>query len=376
MPPASIALVPPPDYAALATPARVLERLAAVVPEIQARAARLDQDGAFPAQDLALLRDLGALEVFGGQSATALELAQALRLVGRANLSLGRLFEGHVNGARLVAWCGDASQRRRLTQDLAHGRLFGVWNTEPAPGVRIRNSAAGLVLQGVKSFASGAGHIHRAVVTARTPAGERRMVLADGADPARADPSGWRVRGMKATASGLYDLTDLPANRETLLGKAGDYEREPRFSAGAWRFAAVQVGGVERILTLVRDHLAAFPDRGNMVHRARFGAAVIAARSAWMWVREGAQRAEDPVAGPDEIALVLMARRAVESAGLEVMETAARLVGTRAFFTDDPIDLACRDLGLYLRQPAPDEALDRAAEAFIARDGWRDDPLW
>jgi hypothetical protein len=103
---------------------------------------------------------------------------------------------------------------------------------------------------------------------------------------------------------------------------------------------------------------------------------VIAARSAWLWVREAACRAEAPDAGADEIALVLMARRVVESAGLEAMEVAARLIGTRAFFTDNPIDLACRDLGLYLRQPVPDQALDRAASAFIAKDAWKDDPLW
>jgi hypothetical protein len=51
-------------------------------------------------------------------------------------------------------------------------------------------------------------------------------------------------------------------------------------------------------------------------------------------------------------------------------------MGTRAFFEDHPIDQACRDLALYLRQPAPDQALDRATAAFIAQDCWRDDPLW
>jgi hypothetical protein len=34
------------------------------------------------------------------------------------------------------------------------------------------------------------------------------------------------------------------------------------------------------------------------------------------------------------------------------------------------------DLAMYLRQPAPDQALDRAAAAFLERDRWSDDPLW
>jgi hypothetical protein len=341
-----------------------------------ARAAALDQQPSFPTEDIAVLRQIGALEVFAGEKATPLEMMEALRLVGRANLSVGRLFEGHINGARLVAWYGDDLQRRRLAEDLENGALYGVWNTEPNPGARIIRGGKGPILAGYKCFASGAGHVDRAVITAVEASGARRMVLVDGADAARADASGWKVRGMKATLSGVYNLSAIPVTRETLLGEAGDYEREPRFSVGAWRFTAVQLGGVERILGLIRDHLVATPGGVHMVQRARFAGAVAATRSAWLWVREAAMRAEAPDAGPDEIALVLMTRGVVERAGLEVMEAAARLVGTRAFFLECPIDLACRDLALYLRQPGPDRALDRAAEAFLERDAWSDDRLW
>lgn len=373
---ASVTVLSAPARAAQSAPAAVLRRLADAVPIIQSRAAELDREPVFPAEDMDLLRQIGALEVFGSSAPKPLELMQALRLVGRANLSLGRLFEGHVNGARLVEWYGEDAQRRRLARDLVDGAVFGVWNTEPAPGVRIVRGASGEVLAGAKSYASGAGAIQRAIVTAIDPSGARRMVLVDGDDPLRADPAAWRVRGMKATLSGLYHLDGLPVDAETLVGGADDYQREPRFSAGAWRFTAVQLGGVERILGLIRNHLVAAPDHGGMVHRARFASAVAATRTAWLWVREAAMRAEAEEAGSDEVALVLMTRGVLERAGLEVMEAAARLVGTRAFFTDHPIDLACRDLALYLRQPAPDQAADRAAQSLLLKDAWREDPLW
>jgi alkylation response protein AidB-like acyl-CoA dehydrogenase len=353
-----------------AGPAEVIARLRGALPEIQSHAADLDARGAFPAEDIALLRDIGALEAFARDEATPRQLMEALRLVGRANLSLGRVFEGHVNGARLVGWYGDARQRRWLDEALGAGRTFGVWNTERAP-VTIDGGA----LRGGKTFATGAGFIDHAIVTATTDGG-RRMVLADARRIERADPASWRVRGMKATVSGTYDLTGLAADTQTLLGAPGDYEGEPRFSAGAWRFTAVQLGGVERIVGLLRDHLAATPAKDDPIQRARFGAVLAAARSAYLWVREAAERAEAADAGADEIALVLMTRGVVERAGLAAMEAAARTVGTRAFFEDHPLDQACRDLALYLRQPVPDQALDRAAAAFIDHDCWRDDPLW
>jgi alkylation response protein AidB-like acyl-CoA dehydrogenase len=371
------ALVERPASVGSARPGAVLAALRAAIPKIQADAAAADAARAFPEADLARLRDIGALRAFADGEASPLELMEALRLTGRANLSLGRIFEGHVNGAALIAAYGDDAQRAQLAVDLAEGRTFGVWNTEPPPGVAIAADAgAPPRLSGAKSYATGAGYIDRAIVTARLPDRRRQMVVVDAGDPSRADPSAWRVRGMRATVSGTYDLTGLPAGDGAALGAPGDYEREPRFSAGAWRFTAVQLGGVERVLGLLRDHLVASPSGEDPIHRARFGEALGAARSAYLWVREAAQRAESADAGDAEIAVVLMTRGVVERAGLAAMEAAARSVGTRAFFEDHPLDQACRDLALYLRQPVPDQALDRAAGAFLRADCWRGDPLW
>lgn len=354
----------------------MIARLRAALPAIQARAPALDASGAYPTEDIALLREINALEAFGGHEISPLDLMEALRLIGRANLSLGRIFEGHVNGARLLAWFGDERQRRGLDDALQSGRVFGVWNTERAPVKIEAHANSGAALRGGKSFATGAGFIDFAVITAIAEDGGRQMIIVPADIAARADPASWRVRGMKSTVSGTYDLTGLPAGPEERLGKPGDYEREPRFSAGAWRFTAVQLGGIERIMTLLRDHLAESPAKTNPIHRARFGEALAATRSAYLWVREAALRAEAPEAGAAEIAFVLMTRGVVERAGLQAMEAAARIVGTRAFFEDHPLDQACRDLALYLRQPVPDQALDRAAAAFIEQDCWRDDPLW
>lgn len=73
------------------------------------------------------------------------------------------------------------------------------------------------------------------------------------------------------------------------LGAPGDYDRDPRFAAGAWRFCAVQLGGVEALLSTVQ---ATIRDavRGDPVQRARFAGACVAMRNAGFWVHEAARR--------------------------------------------------------------------------------------
>ncbi|WP_083672032.1 hypothetical protein [Sphingomonas montana] len=340
-----------------------------------------DTEGTFPAIKMAALRGMGATTAFadvtpGAQTAA---LAEALRLVGGADLGLGRIFEGHVNAAQLVNAYGNAEQRTMLADDLAAGMIFGVWATGPVPEMELvadaQNQGGGWRLVGAKSFATGAGHLDRVLITVRDGQGAKRLVFVDlrGAG-GRADLSGWTVRGMKGTGSGAFDFDGMLVPDAALIGGGDVYETEPRFSGGAWRFTAVQLGGVVALLRHYRNHLVSAKKDGDAIQRARFGVCVVAVRSAALWVDRAAQAAERGDA--DAVPLVLMTRGVVEEAGLATMEAAARAVGTASFFTGNRIDRITRDLGLYLRQPVPDQARDRAAAAWIERDCWGDDRWW
>lgn len=337
-----------------------------------------NSDEGYPAERVARLAEAGALSAFtalDGEAAVR-DLGAALRLVGGADLSLGRIWEGHINAAQLVHAYGDPGQRAALARDLEAGRVFGVWNTEPAPGMRIEPAAGGRRrLSGAKSFATGAGHLDRALITARDGDGAKRMVLVDmaGLDE-RADLSGWRVRGMRGTVSGVFDFDRIEVGEEALIGGPNDYEREPRFTAGAWRFCAVQLGAAEALVRHLRDHLLATGKADDPLQRARFGAAATGVRSAGCWVARAAQIAER--GEDDAVPLALMTRGVVEDACLRAMEAAARGAGTAAFFEGSRIDRISRDLGLYLRQPFPDGARDRAVQAWLQRDRWGEDPWW
>jgi alkylation response protein AidB-like acyl-CoA dehydrogenase len=353
-----------------------------IVQELADLGARYDVAPRFPVESLRVLRVAGyhrrfapvacGGEIFPSAEATSAAMTRALRHVGRGDLSIGRLYEGHVNAMQLFEWYGTGKQHRWLAQALDAGAWFGVWASEPPPGARLSSEPHHLA--GEKMFASGAGGLDYALVTAAMEGSERRLVIVSANEPARTDVSGWRVRGMRASLSGRYSLEDMPVEPAMLLGAPGDYDRDPRFTAGAWRFCAVQLGGIEALMIEVH-HAMRDAAREDPVQRARFADAAVATRSAGFWVAEAAHRfaLEDK----DAVAIARLTRGIVEQAGFTVMEAAARLLGTRSAFDGERADKIIRDLSLYLRQAGPDHARDEAAKALLNHDVWaEDDRLW
>ncbi len=362
-----------------------VERLRRILSEIRGHSGQDDINGTFPAASVTLLARIGLLRAFaspalGGElfdsAADYVDmLFDSLRLIGCASLSLGRLFEGHVNAILLIDRYGSGLQRRWLLEQLSKNSLFGVWNTESQPGVHLVRDRPWR-LEGLKSYASGAGSLDHAVITARLPEGGKQMLIVPLSEQReRADPASWRVSGMRATVSGTHDFSGLATDEGAFLGKPGDYETEPMFTAGAWRFTAVQLGGIEALVSLLREHLRVGTSASDPIHRARFANAVAMERTAFLWVREAARRTE-LLRSSNAVPFVLMTRGVVEDAALAVIEVVQRSVGTRAFFLGNPIDRIMRDLQLYLRQPVPDQARDRAATAWLDADCWDEDRWW
>jgi alkylation response protein AidB-like acyl-CoA dehydrogenase len=181
----------------------------------------------------------------------------------------------------------------------------------------------------------------------------------------RADLSAWRAQGMRASATGTVDFTGLGADRFTPVGAPDDYQAQPHFSGGAWRFLAVQLGGLEALLDAWRGHLVA-TGRGEDAHQlARLGEGVIAAETARLWVARAAAIVGEEGDSDGIIAHVNLARLAVERAGLDLLERAQRSVGLQGFLRDHPLERLTRDLATYLRQPGPDRALTEGARHVL-----------
>ena len=334
-----------------------------------ADAGRYDVDGAYPLDDIAALQESGLLSAvlpleLGGDGLAGEALCGVLRDVGSGSLPLGRLFEGHVNALGLVVRYGRREQATLVAGEAREGRLFGVWNTDDRDGLRLVAEKGRYRLEGRKILASGAGHIERPIVTASVPDGGRVMAMPRLRPGERSDLSQWTAQGMRASATGAVDFSGLAVEAIEIVGSEGDYERQPAFSGGAWRFAAVQLGGMQRLFDLMRAHLRSTGRGANPHQAARLGEAAIAVETARLWVERAAAVAEGPSKGRDAdriVAYVNLARLAVERAGLGLMELVHRSVGLPSFVRPNPIERISRDLATYLRQPGPDLALASAA---------------
>jgi alkylation response protein AidB-like acyl-CoA dehydrogenase len=189
--------------------------------------------------------------------------------LARADLSLARCWEGHVNSQALLEALGTEAQRARWFDGVVtRGDVWAAWSGEPQSpvpgqtdrvGTTVREVPSGYVLEGSKMFATSAGAARWAILLVNLfgPGGGRHatappegllLLVCDLQDPSvRFDEASWDPIGMRATVSQVvrFDRTFVPDDH--LLGSPGQYLRgrwQTRFSPhyGASFLGAAQAG--------------------------------------------------------------------------------------------------------------------------------------
>lgn len=313
-----------------------------------------------------LSADDGGLDLAGVKSGTTLPLLKLLKTIGRGNLAAGRVFEGHVNALLLINLYGTPEQINTFANDVKDNKIFGVWNTEAADGVKIYSTEADKFrLTGAKTFASGTDFVTRPFVNCAFPDGGWQMCVIPMEEViTKADESWWRPLGMRATRSFKVDFSNVELSAENLIGQPGDYYQQPWFSGGAIRFAAVQLGGAESLFDETRKYLQELNRTGDPFQRARLGEMAIRIESGNLWLSGAAQTFDDYLASEKTaadtervLAYANMMRTAIEQICTDVMTICEKCVGARGLMRPQLFERVIRDLTIYLRQPAPDAAL-------------------
>jgi alkylation response protein AidB-like acyl-CoA dehydrogenase len=342
--------------------------------EVAAGAAERDAAPAptFPESAFAALERAGATAwnaVPGPERPPAAEELALVRRVAGADGSLGRIFDGHLNAVERVAV---QAPEPLVAQELAAVRAntlrAGVWGGDPVPGegppATVLETDSGPVLRGVKTFCSGAGGLHRALVLARASEGGPPLaVWIDLTDPHRVevDETWYRAQGLRASVSHRVVFHDAPVLAQ--LGGPGALAEQPWFGRDALRTAASWAGMAD---TAVRDALAelsARSSRGQLEGLAA-GRILTAQRSIDLWMAAAAQAMDS--ASADLPAISIQARVAIAEACRTLLDEAARACGSRPFARAGALDRARRDLELFLLQHRLDPLLARAGEAALS----------
>lgn len=313
-----------------------------------------------------------------------------LKHIGRGNLAVGRIYEGHVNALQLIQTFGTKEQIKQLASDARdRHKIFGVWNAEAEDGVNIIPLSDGNYhLEGSKTFASGSGYVERPFVNGALSDGSWQMCIVPMDEVVTvSDPAWWQPMGMRATASYKVDFTGVELNSKWLIGKPGDYFQQPWLTAGVMRFAAVQLGGAEALFDATRQYLRELNRTEDPHQQARIGKMAIAIESGNLWLKGAADlvAAYSPIFGgcPNEahpqakqlVAYSNMVRTAIEQICMDVMQLCERTVGTRGLLPPHPMERIIRDLTLYLRQPVFDLALGSVGQ-YALYDNTLVNDLW
>jgi alkylation response protein AidB-like acyl-CoA dehydrogenase len=363
------------------SPTELLRRGAEIARFCAENAAKVDHHGSFPVEEFAKLASAGLLTAplhrcFGGlglgfESRSIRHLLRLLRILGRGNLSVGRIYEGHVNGLQLIQTFALPEQVERFACDAKDQKIFGVWNAEAADGLKFRPLGDDqFELTGSKTFCSGAGHVQRPLVGGLLPDGKLQLCVVPLDEiKARIDPAWWTATGMKGSVSAKIDFSGVVLDKSWFVGNPNDYQREPWLTLGVIRFASVQLGGAEALVERTRSYLQKLGRTTDPYQVARVGQMTLAIETGRLWLESAARkvRAFAPIFGGDSLATAEstgnltvyanMVRTVIEQVAMDVMKNSERCIGSRGLLPPESAERIIRDLRLYLRQPCFDAAL-------------------
>lgn len=264
------------------------------------------------------------------------ELLEELMALGRADIPLSRLVEGHIDALRILAEADAAP---------APGALYGVWASRSGDtGLTGRWEEDDWRLSGRLMFTSGAQVIDRTLVTVATGPGNGVLLDADVTDW-RFDTGAWRTRAMEHSRSHRVDL-DGPVTAHR-VGPDNFYLDRWGFFPGGVGVAAVWVGAAARLLDLLGS-----PPEGVPAKHLRWGRARADLAGAVATVRQAGLALHQRPERPRRIATTC--RAVVGAAVRRVLDETRTIAGPAGLAFDEPLTRAVDDLAMYVAQQSPD----------------------
>jgi alkylation response protein AidB-like acyl-CoA dehydrogenase len=360
------------------------------------RAAHYDQTATFPAEDFEDLFRAGLLapvipQAYGGLGlgpyrGDVFTLWMMTKEIAKADLSLARCWEGHVNSLVLLDGMATAEQKalwfRGVVED---GDKWVAWSGEPqasAPGetrrygTTVTKVEGGYRIEGTKVFATSAGGAQWAILLVNTagPGGVRHttasldtqlLMACDLSDPTvRIDSSWWDPIGMRATVSYLvhFERTFIP--NENLIGYPGQYLKEGWQTCFIPHYAATFLGAAEAAYDYAVEYVSTQNKVADPYVQHHIGQMSVNVETAHLWLRhvarlwETGNYQEAQPAGS-------RARHVIEHLAEDTVKDAIRACGARCLNRPSALERIYRDLTFYVRHDNDDHILAMLGKSVL-----------
>jgi alkylation response protein AidB-like acyl-CoA dehydrogenase len=288
----------------------------------------------------------------------------ALAALGRTDLTLARLAEGHADAVAILAEAGRAP---------AGEAAYGVWAARTGgTGAVLTSGEGGVRLNGTVRFCSGASVLDRALVAAEAPDGTGSLVEVDLAAPGvRPDTDSWPALGMDDSASLDVRFHDVAVTGHMIVGTDDWYLRRRGFRLGSGGVAAVWLGGAmggyDKCLALLRER--GNPDDHQLAHIGTL-ASMVSATDALL---ANTAHAVDAVPDLDLTASIGVAKSAAEQVGRAIVDAAPRITGPGPLCWDRSYAQHLADLAVYIRQHHAERDLAKLGRHLFANTGRTDE---
>jgi alkylation response protein AidB-like acyl-CoA dehydrogenase len=361
------------------------------------RAAEYDRTATFPAEDFDDLFQAGLLapvvpKEYGGYglgpyTGDVFTLWMMTKEIARADMSLARCWEGHVNSLVLLDGMSTEEQKARWFKGvIERGEKWVAWSGEPQArkpdepirfGTTVEKVDGGYVINGNKVFATSAGGAQWAILLVNTagPGGVRHaaaenvdtvlMMACNLSGPSvEIDTSWWDAIGMRATASHLVHFRNTFIPDEDLIGYPGQYLKEGWQTCFIPHYAATFLGAAQAAYDYALDYITTQKKTEDPYVQHHIGQMSVNVETAHLWLRhvaglwETGRYLEAQLAGS-------RARHVVEHLAEDTVKQCIRACGARCLIRPSALERVYRDLSFYVRHDNDDQILATIGKSIL-----------
>jgi alkylation response protein AidB-like acyl-CoA dehydrogenase len=365
--------------------------------QFAARAAEYDRTATFPSEDFEDLFRAGlhapvVPKEYGGHglgpyTGDVFTLWMMTKEIARADLSLARCWEGHVNSLVLLDGMATEEQKSRWFKGVVErGEKWVAWSGEPQArkpdepirfGTSVEKVDGGYIVDGNKAFATSASGAQWAILLVNTagPGGVRHahagsldsvlMMACNLSDPSvEIDTSWWDPIGMRATASHLVHFRNTFIPDHDLIGYPGQYLKEGWQTCFIPHYAATFLGAAEAAYDYALNYITTQKKIEDPYVQHHIGQMSVNVETAHLWLRhvarlwETGRYLEAQIAGS-------RARHVVEHLAEDTVKECIRACGARCLIRPSSLERVYRDLSFYVRHDNDDQILATIGKSIL-----------